>query len=133
MIWTEEMSVGVAALDEDHKKIIAMINELHDAMQAGRGKNVLAGILDRLTAYALEHFGREEGLLAETGYPSLDVHHRVHEKLKADVAEFRRRFDEGTDAALAIDALQFLQDWLRNHIMLTDKLYSEHLKAHGIE
>jgi len=132
MQWTEEMSVGVAVLDEDHKKLFAMINELSEAIQVGHGKHVLAGILDRLTAYTVEHFGREEGLLTEAGYPSLDVHHRVHEKLTADVAAMRRKLEEGDDVAMPIDLLQFLQSWLANHIMLTDKLYSEHLHAHGI-
>ena len=132
MDWTDEMSVGVKVLDDDHKKLFAMINELHEAMQVGRGKQALADILARLTDYTVEHFNREEGLLAEADYGSLDLHHRVHEKLKADVAEMRRKFVEGTETAMPIDLLQFLQNWLKNHIMLTDKRYSEHLKAHGI-
>ena len=132
MIWSQEMSVGVVVLDEDHKKLIAMINELHEAMLHGRSKEVFADILCRLSAYTVEHFTREEGFLSETGYPSLDLHHRVHEKLKADVAAIRRKFDKGVDAALQIDTLQFLQDWLQNHILQTDKRYVAHLNAHDI-
>jgi len=132
LIWTPEMSVGVAVLDEDHKNLIAMINELHDAMQAGKGRAVFGGILERLGDYTIEHFGREEALLAATGYAALDLHHHVHEKLKADVAEIRRKFAEGDDMCLTIDTLDFLQNWLRHHILETDMRYRAHLNARGV-
>ena len=51
MNWTEKLSVGVAVIDDDHKKLVAMVNELYDAMQAGRGKDTLGRILDGLVQY----------------------------------------------------------------------------------
>ena len=128
--WTEELSVGVAALDDDHKKLFALCNELQEAMQHGHGREVFARILDGLVAYTFEHFAREEALLADARYPSLDIHHHAHERLKADVAALRAKFDEGGDATLMIDTLAFLQNWLKSHIGEADHRYAVYLKAH---
>jgi hemerythrin len=53
MTWTEKLSVGVGVLDEDHKKLVGMLNELYDAMQAGHGRDSLGRILNALVQYTL--------------------------------------------------------------------------------
>ncbi len=132
MDWTPDMSVGVAALDEDHKRLFAIFNELHHAMEVGRARQVFADILERLGAYTIEHFAREEALMATTGYPSLDLHRHAHDRARAEVVAMQRRFAEGSDPAVMIDTLAFLQDWLKTHVLETDKRYVAHLHAHGI-
>ena len=132
MTWTNEMSVGVRVLDEDHKKIVAMINELHEAMRAGRGGDVLDRILDRLVKYTVEHFAREERFFAQTSYPDASKHHKQHEELRSRVAAIQRESAKGGGANLTIDTMNFLTSWLANHILGSDRQYRDHLNANGV-
>ena len=130
--WNPGMSVGVGVLDEDHKKLIAMINELHAGMLAGHGNDVVGGILRRLANYTVEHFRREETYFAQTGYPGAPAHIGEHEKLKAKVMVEIGKFQAGT-SGLGIETLTFLRDWLKHHIQESDKAYRLHLNSHGIQ
>lgn len=131
LIWNQGMSVGVRVLDEDHKKLIAMINELHASMMEGHSNEVVGGVLRRLANYTVEHFQREEKFFAETGYPNAAAHKREHEKLKAQVMAEIQKFQAGT-VGLGMETLNFLRDWLKHHIQESDKAYSAHLNSHGV-
>ena len=125
------MSVGVHVLDEDHKKLIAMINELHASMLQGHSNEVVGGILRRLANYTVEHFQREEKLFVETHYAGSAAHKHEHEKLKAQVMAEIQKFQAGK-VGLGMETLTFLRDWLKHHIQESDKAYSAHLNAHGV-
>lgn len=130
--WDPSWSVGVRQLDEDHKKLIAMINELHDGMLAGHSNEVVGSILRRLASYTVEHFGREEQYFTQTNYPGTAGHKREHEKLKQQVMAEIQKFQAG-NTALGMETLNFLRDWLKHHVMESDKGYSQHLNAHGVQ
>jgi hemerythrin len=132
MNWNPGMSVGVKILDEDHKKLIAMINELHTSMLQGQSNDVVGGVLRRLANYTVEHFQREEKFFAATKFPGAAGHIREHEKLKAQVMAEIQKFQSGT-TGIGMETLTFLRDWLKHHIQESDKSYSEHLNAHGVE
>lgn len=129
--WNDSMSVGVRQLDEDHKKLIAMINELHQAMLAGHSNDVVGGILKRLVNYTVEHFTREEKLFAQTNFPGAVGHKNEHEKLKAQVSAEVAKFQAGT-VGLGMETLNFLRDWLKHHIQESDKGYGPYLNEHGV-
>jgi hemerythrin len=131
LTWTEDLSVGVRRLDEDHKKLIAMINELHAGLLAGHGNEVLGVVLRQLASYTVEHFQREEAWFDETGYPGAAAHRREHEALKAKVMAEIGKFQAGS-AGLGMETLNFLRDWLQHHIRQSDQAYGPHLNAHGI-
>lgn len=131
MSWSPAMSVGVQVLDDDHKKLIAMINELHASMLQGHSNEVVGGVLRKLANYTVEHFQREEKLFADTNYPGAAGHKREHEKLKAQVVAEIQKFQAGTQG-LGMETLNFLRDWLRHHIQESDKSYGPHLNARNI-
>lgn len=131
LTWNPAMSVGVCVLDEDHKKLIAMINELHADMLAGHSNDVVGGILRQLANYTVEHFQREETFFAETKYPGAAAHKREHEKLKAQVMIEIQKFQAGT-AGLGMETLNLLRDWLKHHIQESDKGYVAHFNSHGV-
>jgi hemerythrin len=131
MAWSNDLSVGVRVLDEDHKKLVAMVNELYDAMKDGKGKETLGGILGRLTAYTVEHFDREERLFSQTSYPNAAAHRGEHEALKAQVSDIQRKYNAGSGISLTLETMNFLKSWLLNHIKGSDQKYSQHLNAHG--
>jgi len=132
MTWTDKLSVGVSVLDEDHKRLVGMLNQLFDAMQAGRGKDTLGRILGELIDYTKVHFAREEKFFAQTRYPDAATHKQQHDALTGQVLEVQRKYAAGPSAALSVDTLQFLKGWLVKHIQGTDQKYRTHLNANGI-
>jgi hemerythrin len=132
MTWTEKLSVGVVALDNDHKKLVAMVNDLYDAMQAGHGRDKLGPILGELIKYTKEHFAREESFFARTGYPAAGPHKQQHEALTRQVVEVQEKYAGGSAATLSLDVMHFLRTWLVNHIQGSDQAYRAHLNDKGI-
>ena len=129
--WSNEFSTGVASYDAEHKKLAAMVNELHDAMTEGKASSKLGDILDRLVAYTVEHFNHEEKVLARHDYPDLARHKQQHEQLKTQVLDFRAKLATGS-SQISIALLKFLKDWLLEHIQKEDKKYGPFLNAKGV-
>jgi hemerythrin len=132
LTWTEDMKVNVEVLDEDHKRLFVMINELHDAIAAGHGKKMLMEILYRLMEYTRNHLAREEELLASAGYPGLAVHRHEHERMQQRVQNLRERFEKGSTKMVSLELKSFLQNWWILHIQGTDKKYGPFLNSKGI-
>lgn len=132
MTWTPKLSVGVDVLDEDHKRLVALVNELFDAMHAGHGRDSLGRILEGLVQYTRIHFAREEKFFAQTGYPGAEPHRKEHADLTGQVLEIQRKYAAGASAVLSIEVMQFLKNWLVNHIQGSDQKYGPHLNAKGI-
>lgn len=132
LTWTDKLSVGVGVLDNDHERLVGMLNELYDAMQAGRGKDALGHILNELIKYTQLHFAREERYFAQTAYPDAVTHKQEHASLTGQVLEAQRKYMAGAATTLPIELLQFLKNWLINHIQGSDQKYKAHLNAKGI-
>jgi hemerythrin len=121
--WTENLSVHVPELDEQHKKLVQMLNQLHDAMQQGQGRDVLQRLLAQLVQYTATHFAAEEQLMQKANYSDFPQHKSEHDKLKSKVLDLKQRLESG-ESRLTVSVLQFLQNWLVNHIQGTDKKYA---------
>lgn len=121
--WNEELAVGIPEIDEQHKHLIALINQLHDAMSEGRGKQVLSDVLDELIAYTKTHFSHEEKLMAQANYRGLASHKREHDFLTRRVIEFQKRFVAG-EIGIAVELSNFLKDWILHHVRGMDKAYA---------
>lgn len=132
MTWTEKLSVGVGVIDDDHKKLVGMVNELYDAMQGGHGRDALGRILEELVQYTKFHFAREEKYFAQTGYPAAVPHKREHDALTRQVLDVQQKYSAGATTTLSLDVLHFLKNWLVNHIQGSDQKYRPHLNAKGI-
>ncbi len=109
-----------------------MINELHDGMLAGHSNDVLGDVLHRLVNYTIVHFQNEERLFAQTSYPGAVAHKLEHDKLKQQVAAVVQDFRAGSNSVLSMDTLKFLRDWLKHHILESDKAYGPYLNRHGV-
>jgi len=132
MIWNQNMSVGVDVLDADHKKLVAMINDLYDGIAAGHGTERLGKVLNGLVDYTNFHFRREEEFFAQTEYPALAEHTQKHRNLTSQVLDIQARYNNGLLYALSLDTMNFLRGWLTDHIQGSDKKYGPHLNACGI-
>lgn len=131
MEWDDKLSVGVQLIDSEHQQLIRMVNELHDAVRANRGKEVLGKVLDGLIAYTASHFGHEEGEMKRTSYPQALAHKKEHEALVTKVLEIHKQFQAGKVAVLGMETLAFLKEWLVKHIKGSDQALGAWIKAHG--
>jgi hemerythrin len=122
--WSDDLAVGNDFIDGDHKKLIKMVNDFHDAMEQGRGNEVIGKVLNNLIIYTREHFKREEAEMQRIKYPRFLAHQQEHDKLIKDVAELQSNFASGK-AMLTLKVAKFLKDWLVTHIRQTDKLLAD--------
>jgi hemerythrin len=129
--WNDSYSVKVEMCDAQHKKLFEIINQLADAMRAGKGQDVVARTVGELQLYTRTHFQQEESLLRKAKYPDLAPHQELHRKFVADVEALEKQTREGR-AANSVLVLNLLRNWLVNHIQKTDKAYSACLNAAGI-
>jgi len=126
--WKDSMSVRNSMIDHDHQKLIQYLNEMHAAMMAGHGKDLVGAILTKLVAYARDHFGREEIVWRSGHYADLEKHRKEHADLLKTVDDFKAKYDKGS-AALSVDLMQFLRDWLLNHILKSDKTAADAIRG----
>jgi hemerythrin len=131
MTWSDSLSTGVKAMDEQHKGLVNTLNELHGAMISGSNKAAAGPLLDRLVKYTHDHFAAEEALLKRTKFPKLDAHLGKHKDLTTQVQAFVGRYQRG-ELSLNMDLLLFLRDWLTTHIQKEDRKYGPWLNQNGI-
>lgn len=129
--WSEKYSVGIREIDEQHKKLIGMIGQLHEAMRQGKGKQVLGDVLGNLIQYTRTHFAAEERIMKANGYPDYESHKAKHEKMTNKVATIYKDYQDGK-ASITMEVMSFLENWLSKHILGTDMQYSPFLKGKGL-
>jgi len=131
LTWNQKYSVGVHALDDQHTGLFNILNELHESMMKGQAQNLTGPLLKKLAAYTQSHFTAEEAMMAKTNYPGLTAHKALHKDLIKQVEGYIARFERG-EITLNLHLLNFLRDWLTNHIQKTDHEYGPWLNDHGV-
>ncbi len=129
--WNTNYSVGIAEIDDQHKKLIALINDLYDAMRRGNGKAALGRVLADLLDYTIYHFNAEERLFQKYAYPDFEEHKQMHDYLAEKVRQLKNEY-EGGSPAITRDAMLFLSNWLNVHILEVDRKYGPFLNDKGI-
>jgi len=130
-VWNDSYSVHVHQFDLQHQKLFEIINALADAMRVGKGEDVICEVVGQLAVYTRTHFLQEELAMRQTGYPGLAAHQQQHNKLLVDVEKYKTDLLEGRKPNL-VAVLNFVREWLVQHIQKADKQYSDHLNAHGL-
>ncbi len=129
--WDDSYSVHIKKIDEQHKGLVKLVNELHDAMSQGAANDVLNKVLNSLVDYTIIHFNTEEELLKTYNYPDHQTHKAEHDKLTEQVKDFQVKFQEGK-STITYELMDFLSDWLINHILDSDKKYVSYLTSRGV-
>ncbi|HFC98467.1 MAG TPA: bacteriohemerythrin [Thermosulfurimonas dismutans] len=132
MAFGPELETGIQEIDQQHRKLVNLVNRLYRAVKAGEGQQVLGEILQELVAYTDYHFKTEEYYFDRYQYPEGEIHKEIHRKLTAKVLDFKEKFEKG-EATLSYDLLNFLKDWLVNHIGKTDRKYGPFLREKGVK
>ena len=129
--WSDKYSVNNFLLDSQHKKLIAIINELHTAMKVARGNEIMQTIFDELIWYTKEHFRTEEQIMLKFNYPAFKEHKAEHEKLTEQVLKLQKEYKEGK-SLITMETMNFLKNWLINHIEGTDKKYKDKIIGNSL-
>ena len=132
LIWKDEYSVGLDSIDQQHKKLVNLINQLQTAVDYSTGEEFEREALDELVNYTKTHFTFEEGLMKDNDYPDYEPHKAQHEKMIKEVEKVLAMYEEDHDTAMD-NAVKFLKDWLIKHINGTDKQYSSFLIGKGVK
>lgn len=131
LVWSNTFSVGVKEIDDQHKKLIEIANQLSDAIKAGYDREIVERIVAELADYTHYHFALEERLMDTHGYPNADLHKRDHQEIIKTVDKFKNAFDH--DPAPTGALMTFLRDWLSRHIMNSDRALTRDLNQKGIK
>ena len=127
--WNDSYSVGVAELDEQHKKLLRIINTMFESDDLSVNSQTITDLLTEMVEYASAHFDVEEKFMTECEYPDLANHIRTHEIFRKKVDKLRSaRMAENKD--MPSDMIRFLYEWLVNHIIFCDKKYVPYLASH---
>jgi hemerythrin len=129
--WNKDLSVYVAEMDRQHRRLIDLVNDLNDAIVRQKQREVIGGTLDVLLSYTRMHFAEEEKLFALYEYPDEAVQKNEHKKWIDKVAKLKKQHDDGS-TVLGTAVTDFLSDWLRKHIMLEDKKYGPFMNRKGV-
>ncbi len=121
--WDENLMLGIKEIDEQHKTLVGMINDLHDAMSAGKGRIIMGDIINKLLEYTRVHFKYEETMIEKHKYTDLLNHKKEHNSFIIQINNFKNDFDNG-NTSLSIVVMNFLKEWLKCHILEIDKKYS---------
>ena len=130
--WKDEYRVGIDSIDQQHRKLVNLINQLQTAVDYSTGEEFEREALDELVDYTKTHFSYEEGLMEQHDYPEFEPHRAQHQKMIKQVEDVLAEYEQDNETAMS-NALDFLKDWLINHINGTDKEYSSYLIDKGVK
>lgn len=128
--WKDRYSVGIIEIDAQHKKLFQLYNNLIEAMHQGVGIKELGKALDELLEYSVWHFMTEENYMEKYKYPELENHKKIHNEFREKFYKIHKDFHEGKPV-ITQEVVEYLRDWIKNHVLYTDQKYAPFLKEAG--
>jgi hemerythrin len=129
--WTDVYSVNIKLFDTQHRRLVELIARLEKAMSEGRGTQAVYEILLDLVDYCTQHFATEEAVMTAYDFPLRDKHTLEHNKFLESVRTLQVQCASG-EAAISVHVLDHLRTWLSEHVLGSDKKYTEHLNSRGM-
>lgn len=120
--WEKIYKVNIAELDDQHKKIVELLNTL-STLSTQNNNSTMRNVLSDLIDYTIYHFDTEEKYMLDHKYPFTENHSKEHADLRAEVQDIKKRYEHTKDIHVT-EVYKFLKGWLVKHIMLSDKKYS---------
>jgi hemerythrin len=128
--WCEAFDTYIPEVDEQHKKLVAMINQLDDSLKQGKGlvNETVGAVLIELVDYTGYHFEAEERIMQEYSFDGYLEHKKLHKSLKRDIAGLLKRMKKG-ESINVLEMTSFLAEWLVNHIIKEDQKFGRVFEA----
>jgi hemerythrin-like metal-binding protein len=130
--WNNKYCVGISIIDEEHKKLIGIINKAIHAKEHSDNKEELMEVLYSIVRYATIHFTTEENYMVEFDYPEYQYHQTEHHYFSKTAILYCKRVANG-DSQITNEVLEYLKQWLTNHIQGTDRKYIDCFKKNGLK
>ncbi len=130
--WDNTYSVDIQEIDEQHKCLVEIMNELYIALANRSDTQLIGHVLDKLVDYTRIHFAVEETLMRLFNYSEYDQHKATHDMIVEQVEDFQRKFHTGNNH-VGMELLMFLRDWLFDHINKADKQYTKTFHKGGVQ
>ena len=125
--WGNDLNIDQGPIDEDHKYLVTLVNELHTATSQGQGSQVVGEILKRLISHTREHIQREEHIMVLAKFPQLSGHQVGHTDFMNQLTQLQQKYQEG-NITVASQLSALLRDWLSIHIRRSDRELLVHMK-----
>lgn len=129
MEWTQDLSVGVEEIDNQHKELISRVNKFFDAMKSGGSKEHVMEVLSFLESYVVTHFKDEEALQVKYIYPGYAAHRAIHQDFKQTVKQLRGEMEKSYTVATQSMVGMALTNWLVLHITKEDKAIGAYIRS----
>jgi hemerythrin len=129
--WSDKYSLNVTEIDEQHKKLVGLVNTMYDAMHAGTGRDMIGTVIAEFVEYTDYHFKAEERLMLQHEYPLYDEHKEMHDSLIRKARSFKEAYDTG-NSPTAIEVMLLLTNWLNMHILEEDRKYKPYIKTRQV-
>jgi hemerythrin len=129
--WRKEYNTHIREMDEHHRELFQTANRLYEEINSGRNKLILEETLNFLIRYTEEHFTKEEKLMEDYNYSEYDVHAKHHARLMGEVQELMAKYNAG-EIQMDMAIVNFLKDWIINHILTEDRKYAPYLNDKGV-
>ncbi len=130
--WDDKYSVGIPMIDEEHKKFIDIINKATQVKQHDDSPRAMSELLVEMTVYALEHFKTEENYMINFKYYDYKSHKDEHNNFSKIISNYCKKLIEG-EFKVMNEILEYLKQWLVNHILVTDKKYAVCFNENGLK
>jgi len=131
IVWNNQWNIGIASIDADHQALVQLLNDLHNAIADNHSQTIMGRVVASLVDYTQNHFRREEGLMDQHHYWGASSQKAQHREFLAKITDVQRRFHQADDQRLGIEVLNFLRNWLIDHILQEDKPLGVFLKEKG--
>ena len=128
IVWEDSWNVGITEIDDDHKKLVSLLQKLFGALIAAQGAEYVKTIFFELIDYTRYHFEREEEIYKEYNYDELEHHKQLHQDLIQQVLDISKELlSEGETEKVSDDFFEFLKHWLVDHILNEDLKFKDFL------
>jgi len=128
ILWNDYFSVNDEFIDQQNRKMIAIINDFYESIQKGSSVSMIESILNRLADYANAQHPYEEELMKSINYSELEAHQQAHIDFNKRLMDEHQKFLQNRSAYPVHDLSSFLKEWLVNHILQVDKKFAPHIK-----
>ncbi len=130
--WNDIYSTGITKIDIQHKVIIKILNELYSIVIIDKDSYKIDDILNELINYTVYHFGEEEKLFEKYGFNLKESHIKEHRDFEKEVTCMVANGGKKNNETFVINLINFLKEWLTEHILVTDQKYVEYFNKNNI-
>jgi hemerythrin-like metal-binding protein len=130
-IWQPEYRFGIKEIDSQHEHFVGILDKLYDSIIQNAPREKLGELLKALADYATNHFQTEEKYFDQFNYAGAAEHKLKHRELMEKISDFQKKFEEN-QVDVSVDLIDFLEDWLVDHLLNLDRKYIECFRQNGL-